>query len=458
MHELLARQLQSLDIPTDGTRPTAEQWQRLLERVDRVYRDADLERSSLERTISHSSSEMRALHDKLEAERDRLRAILESAALGILSVDADDRIIDANPAATRMLGLAPDQLVGRSFSSILDGSASQSLRPPRTDQASLDEHRYAHPNGRTAWFHATRTWVHDHAGIVQLDTVVLEDITEKKILEGSLRHAQKLEAVGRLAAGIAHEINTPVQFVSDNVHFLKDSFEGIATLVERLEMLATAASLDQECRRAAEEADWEYLHDEVPKSIVQTLDGLQRVASIVHSMKNFAHTDRGEQVAADLNAALSSTLTVARHEYKNVAVAVTDFGDIPPVVCSRGDLNQVFLNLIVNAAHTIADVVGKTGELGRITVATRREGEDVVVSIADTGAGIPEAVAAKIFDPFFTTKDVGRGSGQGLALARQIIVNKHQGSIWYETRAGAGTTFFIRLPIGGATASQSRAA
>ena len=406
---------------------------------------------------------MTKLHERLRSERDKLRAVFESAALGILSVDVDGRILDANRAATTMLGLSHDSLVGTDLGGLFDEEAPPSTRSAAHEEAEgtdLDERRYDHPNGTTAWFNATRTWVRDAAGVVQLGTVVIEDITSRKHMECSLRHAQKLESVGRLAAGIAHEINTPIQFVSDNVHFLRDSFGSVVSLVDTLRRLLHAAgpNLDAECGEAETAADWDYLGEEVPKSILQTLDGLQRVATIVHSMKAFAHQERGEQTPTDLNAALTNTLVVAGHELKEVALAVTELGELPPVHCFRGDLNQVFLNLIVNAAHAIQDVVQKTGELGRITVATKQDGDSVVVSIADTGGGIPDEVASRMFEPFFTTKEVGRGTGQGLALARSIIVNKHGGSITFETHLGLGTTFTIRLPIAGNAVTEAAAA
>ena len=175
-------------------------------------------------------------------------------------------------------------------------------------------------------------------------------------------------------------------------------------------------------------------------------------------MKTFAHDDRGDVTATDLNAAIASTLVVAAHELNGIAVAVTDFGVLPPVMCSRGDLNQVFLNLIVNAAQAIGDVVAGTAQVGTIRVATRRDGDDVTIAVADTGGGIADEVAARMFDPFFTTKEVGRGTGQGLALARGIVVDKHKGTLSFETRVGAGTTFTIRLPIAGAGIVRKKAA
>jgi signal transduction histidine kinase len=163
-------------------------------------------------------------------------------------------------------------------------------------------------------------------------------------------------------------------------------------------------------------------------------------------MKEFAHPQT-EQAPADLNRALTTTLTVARNEYKYAAVVETQLEELPTVVCNLSDLNQVFLNLIVNAAHAIEDVISP-GELGTIRVSTARDGNSVLVTVADTGGGIPDEVRTRIFDPFFTTKEVGRGSGQGLAIAR-AVVDKHGGSIGVETVSGAGTAFTIRLPISG---------
>jgi signal transduction histidine kinase len=269
-----------------------------------------------------------------------------------------------------------------------------------------------------------------------------------------LRHSQKLESVGRLAAGIAHEINTPIQFVGDNVNFLSGAFEQLLALCDSYKVACAKAAtgrLSAEdvagLKQNEETADIEYIRANVATSIASTLDGVGRVARIVQSMKAFAHPDRGERATADLNAALRDTLTVATNELKYVAQVETDFGKIPPVPCFVSDLNQVFLNLLVNAAHAIGDVVGKTGQRGVIRVRTYLEGSVVVIAISDTGTGIPEAVRGRIFDPFFTTKEVGKGTGQGLALARAVVVDRHGGSLIFETEMGKGTTFFVRIPF-----------
>jgi PAS domain S-box-containing protein len=253
------------------------------------------------------------------------------------------------------------------------------------------------------------------------------DTTRQRQLELELQQAQKLESVGRLAAGVAHEINTPVQFVNDSVEFVR---EAVTDVFER-----HAADIDP------------YLLAEVPQALDRAVDGLQRVAVIVRSMKVFAHAN-AECSDVDLNDAVESTLTIARNEIKYCADVETDFGALPQVRCHGGEINQVLLNLLLNAAHAVGDVVKTSGARGKITIRTRRDGDDAVISIADTGTGIPDGVRDRVFDPFFTTKPVGKGTGQGLAIARSVIVDKHHGSLTFDSELGAGTTFHLRIPIG----------
>jgi signal transduction histidine kinase len=186
----------------------------------------------------------------------------------------------------------------------------------------------------------------------------------------------------------------------------------------------------------------------VPKAFERTLQGVERVAAIVRAMKEFAHPDANEHSPADLNHAIETTLIVAHNEYKYTATVETKLGPLPEVMCNVGELNQVFLNLIVNAAHAIQES-GKDAATGRMTIATVRNRDSVVISIADNGCGIPEENLEKVFDPFFTTKEVGRGTGQGLAIARSIVSEKHGGSIDVHSTVGVGTHFIVRLPIVG---------
>ena len=262
--------------------------------------------------------------------------------------------------------------------------------------------------------------------------------------------ADKLASVGRLAAGIAHEINTPIQYVGDNLRALSDNFADLCRLVAEYRGLTKRARelslLPEEVQQVAAieaEVELDYLLEDSPKALQQGLEGVERVANIVRAMKDFAHVDRGQASTVDINRALDTALTVARNEYKYVADVVRDYGELPPVECLAGDLNQVFLNLLVNAAHAIEE----TGQRGVITVTTRPDGDHVQIVIADTGAGIPESVRDRIFEPFFTTKEVGKGTGQGLCISRQIIVGKHGGTLSYETEVGHGTRFIVRIPI-----------
>jgi PAS domain S-box-containing protein len=280
------------------------------------------------------------------------------------------------------------------------------------------------------------------------------DVTQQRLLEMELQQAQKLESVGRLAAGVAHEINTPVQFVNDSVHFVRTGMQDLQPFLTACRALVTAdpaalpaaqaTALEAEC-----EADLDYLLEHMPKALDRSLEGLERVATIVRSMKEFAHPDQSEMAAVDINRAVQSTLTVASNEYKYVADVVLDLQPLPLVTCHGGEVNQAVLNIVVNAAHAIEERSKGSGVRGRISVSTRHEGDWVAVDIADTGGGIPEAVQSRIFDPFFTTKEVGRGTGQGLAIARSVIVDKHGGQLTFDTEGGVGTTFHLRLPVVG---------
>ncbi len=295
--------------------------------------------------------------------------------------------------------------------------------------------------------------------------LLANDITERKKaerdrdgMEVQLRHAQKLESIGQLAAGIAHEINTPTQYIGDNVRFLSDAFEDLKKLLADYERLLEVAKSEVPLQEkmgaitaAIESVDTGYLLEEIPKAIRQTLEGVDRVATLVSAMKEFSHPGSKEKSLLNLNKAIESTITVARNEWKYVADMETDFDPaLPQIACLPGEFNQVILNMIVNAAHAIADVTGNGSQgKGQIKVKTANFADFVEVRIQDTGSGIPEKARSRVFDPFFTTKEVGKGTGQGLAIARSVIVDKHGGSIHFETAEGKGTTFIIRLPHDG---------
>lgn len=403
------------------------------------------------------------LQDRLTRER---LLILDSASEGIFGIGLDRKISFMNRAASRMFQYPADSAIGEDAHSLMNHlragetpyphGESPILRVLETRQESrCDTEFFVKKTGDRLAVEYSAIPVLEN-GVVTGAVVCFSDITSRKQMEVELRHAQKLEAVGGLAAGIAHEINTPIQFLADNTRFLQDSFLGTMKLVEKQDELVAAGAAGaipperlEEGRALRDKMDWPYLEKEVPKAIEQMQEGIDRVATIVRAMKDFSRVDQtSEKVYADLNKALESTLVVARNELKYVANVKVEYGELPAVSCLLGDLNQVFLNLLVNAAHAIGDVVKNSGEKGLITVRTREESGTVVISISDTGTGIPEGIRTKIFDPFFTTKEVGKGTGQGLSIARAIVVDKHAGTLSFDTEIGKGTTFHVRLPVG----------
>jgi signal transduction histidine kinase len=281
------------------------------------------------------------------------------------------------------------------------------------------------------------------------------ELEERKRLELELRLAEKLRAVGQLAAGVAHEINTPVQFISDSVEFLRTAFADIDRLLETCQPLLTAthaadgAALRVKAAALSAEIDLPFLRFEAPRALARCAEGTQRVTRIVKAMKELAHPDRSFQEPADLNAAIANTLLVAAHEIKYVAEVETELQAKHPVLCHLGEIQQVLLNLIVNAGHAIGERVGASGEKGKIRITTRDEGEEFVFTIEDNGAGMPDTVRERIFEPFFTTKPVGKGTGQGLSIARTLVVDRHRGQIDFISTPGVGTSFIVRLPIPG---------
>ncbi len=459
LHKHLARQLRRLSLD-ETSPPSAAAWRQLLTSISSIYDAWDRERGMVEDSFNLATAEMENLTVKLAEERDKFASVFRSAAVGMVIADAEGRILEANPALQSMLGRRQDELVGKSAEDLADKVDADVCLSTVRDLASAKvaahwgRWRLVRKNGDHMLADAQSTVVLDSQGRTKMIISIVEDATERNRLEVELRHSQKLESVGRLAAGIAHEINTPIQFVGDNVNFLSGSFEQLLALCDLYRQLcakAANAPLSEadlaHQKQEEEEADLDYIRSAIPTSIASTIDGVGRVARIVQSMKAFAHPDRGERSTADINTALRNTLTVATNELKYVAQVETKFGDVPAISCFLSDLNQVFLNLLVNAAHAIGDVVGKSGQRGTIRVRTYVEKDNLVIAISDTGPGIPPAVQSRIFEPFFTTKEVGKGTGQGLALARSVVTEQHGGSITFETEMGKGTTFFIRLPL-----------
>lgn len=411
--------------------------------------------------IEFAEAALRSAHEESEL-------FIKSVPSILIGTDADRRINRWNLAAANVFNLSADAVLGKPLQdcgiSWLNSTSGKGVDSWFVIRGSEKREDVAfEKNGQRRFL-----------GLTIIDTnyipggeprgflITGADVTERKVLEEQLRQAQKLEAIGQLAAGIAHEINTPAQFVGDNATFLQDTWPAIKAVLQaclqlRVESAAgpiapgTVAKLVQ----CAENTDPTYLLEEVPLAIAQALEGVQRISKIVRAMKEFSHPGSEGKCAIDINRAIETTIAVARNEWKYVADVHTSFAEnLPPVVCLAGEFNQVILNLLINAAHAIGDAVkGSAGSKGTITIATRRDGEWMEVQIRDTGRGIPENIRARIFEPFFTTKEVGKGTGQGLALAHTVIVKTHNGKIWFESETGKGTTFFLRLPLEQAAAS-----
>jgi PAS domain S-box-containing protein len=401
-----------------------------------------------------------ALHDT-EA---RERTLLDSLVEGVLAVDGDGVIESANAAAKRMFGVDAVEIEGTSLYRYLprllalspNESPAAANRNTGCFSADCLETLARRPNGTELPVEVSAS-AYDAEGR-SFSTIIVRDISRRKQAESRLRQSQKLESIGQLAAGIAHEINTPTQYLSDNVRFLRDSFGQLVNLARLQQGLLGQARSRPLCpeeavehERACADADLEFLAEEAPRSIEESLEGLERIASIVRSLKEFSHPDTEQMTSADLNRAIASTVTIARNEWKYVAQVETDFDtDLPPVACHLGEFNQVILNLIVNSAQAIGGASHDSAEKGLIRVRTKHDNGWVEVRVEDNGPGIPEEIQDRIFDPFFTTKEVGVGTGQGLAIAHGIIVTKHNGSIHVESEPGKGATFIVRLPIAGA--------
>lgn len=384
----------------------------------------------------------------------------------VITVDREGLVVQANKAALTALGWSEEEFIGRHLHDTTHHSQEDGSDYPYDfcpEFAAIEDGSSHHVNGDVFWhkdgtsFSAdfivcpTRNDANEITGAV----VTFRNLTEQRLQEAKRIQSMKLESIGELAAGIAHEINTPIQFIGSNISFLRDSFEDLVQVIKayarlRNELTESIQYTDiiNDINKAEETADITYLEEEAPKAFAQTMDGVERVTKLVLGLKGFAHSGAGENKSeADINEIISNSLIVCHNAYKYVAELATELGDLPALKIYPGDLGQVIVNLVINAAHAVAEQKEKTGAMGTIGIRTSCEDKVIVIAISDTGGGIPENIRQRIFDPFFTTKKVGQGSGQGLAICRTLIHDKHRGEISFESTVGKGTTFYIRLPL-----------
>ena len=425
-------------------------------------------------------TDRKLMEARIEQDQQNLQLIFDAAPLGMILVDEGAEIKRINNVAVELSGQQPEKLIGQrpgealgcgqlsgecercgEGRACLDGSCpmrntieealrSETTRYDTECQVSLIR------NGQVI-----RPWLEVRVVPISLEgkkhaIITISDITEKRRLESQSRQSDKLQSVGQLASGIAHEINTPIQYVANNLHFLNTSCQELVDLLGKYEQLLAMSKegnlnndLVTDIESAAATMDADYLLQEIPPAVEHSLTGVRNVAEIVKAMKEFAHPGSEDKSDTDINRCIDSTLTISRNYWKLVAELESDYdADLPLVPCMAGEINQVILNLIVNAADAIAQGAGdENGEKGTISIRTRLDGDWAEISVSDTGGGIPDDIKDKIYDPFFTTKEVGKGSGQGLAIARSVIVDKHGGILDCNTEKGRGTTFIIRLPL-----------
>ncbi len=424
-----------------------------------------LEHRVQERTseLLQSNEVLKQAQSDLHLSEERARMVIDTAHDAFISINSEGEIVQWNNKAEEIFGWRADEIMGKNISAtIIPESHREDYREGL--KRFLETGKSKILNTRVELTAANRDGrefpVEISVSPLPVDdsyhfNAFIQDTTQRKFIQTQLNHAQKMESIGQLAAGIAHEINTPMQFVGDNTLFLEHSFRQIFDTVKECDKLLQDSQHGTISEKAVEDLkstfkknDMNYLAEEVPLAIEQSLEGVKRVSSIVKAMKEFSHPGLEEKIPTDLNKAIDTTLTVANNEWKYVADVVKEFdASLPLVPCFVNDFNQVILNTVVNAAHAIADVVKNKGDKGTIIITTCQTEEWAEIRIQDTGTGIPPHVKSKVFDPFFTTKDVGKGTGQGLAIVHSVIVKKHQGTVALETEVGQGTTFIFRLPI-----------
>lgn len=399
-------------------------------------------------------------------EHKEINRLISSLPTILIGLSKDNKIVLWNSKAERVFGKNQSEVIGLPLQQCgidwdwdkIAGGISESRTANQPTR--VDDIRFQRSDGEERYLGMTINHLDGDHDCILGSTIIGADITDRIKLETQLQQSQKMEAIGQLAAGIAHEINTPTQFVGDNTRFFQDAYEDLIQIIREYENLIEIAKSDSLTKeliagveKRIEDIDLEYLKEEIPVALQHTLKGVHRISKIVQAMKIFSHPGMIVKEPTDINKEIEKSITITRNEWKYVAEMKTDFDSgLPFVPCFRAELNQVILNMIVNAAHAIAEANGdNSSQQGTIRIRTYHKDNWAKIRISDTGAGIPQEIRHKIFDLFFTTKGPGKGSGQGLAISHSVIVEKHKGTLDLETEEGKGTTFIIGLPLGAET-------
>lgn len=401
---------------------------------------------------------LQSAEESAQKRKVREHAVVETLADALVVIDELGKIERCNSSGVSMFQQNMNAIVGGSIELLMPGITWQDLVSDAEKSKTLiigETLELVGIKGNGESFPAEVRFSKMTIDSKLMFNAIIRDVSVRKRIEEQLRQAQKLESIGQLAAGIAHEINTPIQYISDNTSFLKKSFPNIITAMKASQALLNSENFDasseniKAVQTALKNAKIDFMAEEIPNAIDQSLDGLQRVATIVSAMKSFSHSSNGKKKNTNIKEAIETTATVARNEWKYIADMNFNFdSNLPEVPCLRDEFNQVILNIIVNAAHAITDTLGSSGrKKGLISISAKAHDKHVVITITDDGKGMPLDVQKKIFDPFFTTKEIGKGTGQGLSIAHAVIVEKHQGEITVESQVGKGSSFIIKLPL-----------
>ena len=418
--------------------------------------------ASLETQLDAIRTELRITTENLAKREARLSQIINTANDAFLSTDISGVIKEWNQTAEQLFGWSSEDMIGKPIALVArpaeayepaDGQTCLTAILSALGEQQRGEIIGVHRDGRHFPVETSISVMVDEESFIF--NAFIHDISERYQMQQQLNQSQKLESIGQLAAGIAHEINTPTQYIGDNIDFLNTAYHDLTNLIGQYQKLlgqAKQGEVDTESiesiQEISSEIDLDFIVEEAPGALEAARDGVARITKIVAAMKDFAHPGSELLSPANLNKALTSTATVCQSEWRHIAELATELDETLPLVpCLPSELNQVFLNIIVNAAHALSDKYTDPHQKGRITITTTQTPDHAVIKIADNGPGIPEEIRSKIFDPFFTTKEVGKGSGQGLSIARSVIVDKHQGELSVDSQPNDGTTFTIKIPL-----------
>ena len=410
--------------------------------------------------LQHEVTQRGKAEKAMRAAQSRLQELLTSSPAVLYSCARDQpyQVTFISDNVERLLGYKPEAMLNNPdfwFQCVhledLPQLKGQEV-PKNRDRGSTHEYRFQTQKGDYHWIRDQKKMVFDDTGQALEIVGTLMDITEQKQTEAQLQQAQRMESIGQLAAGVAHEINTPMQFVGDCSHFLGDAFTTLKDVLEQSQRLleeGRTEELTQTFSTSLTDEDLPFILNRIPIALRDISEGIQRVRQIVAAMKDFSHPGTGVKELADINQIIEKAAMVSRNEWKYVADLDLHLDPaLPPIPCLVSDLSRVLINLVVNAAHAIAAVKKEhSAEKGIITIRTHLDGDRLELRVSDTGTGIPQAAQPHVFVPFFTTKEVGKGTGQGLAIAHDVVVSQHGGEITFETEQNKGTTFFVRLPL-----------